>query len=213
MVALLCLFYAGEIFFQLLFLCESRAVDADEHLVFLVAAPVCARNARKLECLDGGGISHMRACAEVCEIALAEEAYRGILGQVVYQLCLVGLAHFLGKLQCLFAGKSEALELDIFLYYFLHFGFDFREVVLGEGGFAVEIVIEAVGDGGTYRELRVGIEVLYCLRENMRRGVAEGMSAELFFESALNDASVLVNDFHDFFFLSIKNKTPLQIMQ
>ena len=125
-VALLCLFYAGEIFFQILFLCECRAVDADEHLVFLIAAPVCARNARELECLDGGGIGHMRTCAEICEIALAEEAYCGVLGQVVYQLCLVGLAHFPGELQRLFAGKSEALKLDIFLYYFFHLGFDFR---------------------------------------------------------------------------------------
>ena len=67
----------------------------------------------------------MRTGAEVCELPLAEEADDSILGKIVYEFCLIRLAHFFRELQRFFAGKSEALELDIFLYNLFHLSFDF----------------------------------------------------------------------------------------
>lgn len=54
----------------------------------------------------------------------------------------------------------------------------------------IEVVIEAVLDGGAYGELRVGIEALDRLREHVRGRVAVGPAAALVLEGQELQAAV-----------------------
>ena len=72
-VALLGLFHHALVFGQLLLRREGDAVDAREHLVVLVALPVCARRGRQLEGFQRLGVEDVRAHAHVDVLALLVE--------------------------------------------------------------------------------------------------------------------------------------------
>ena len=74
MVAPLRVFDALQVRVQLLLRFEERAVDALEHRVVLVAAPVGAGGVRKLERADLAGMLYVRPFAEVRELAVLVEA-------------------------------------------------------------------------------------------------------------------------------------------
>ena len=197
-VTALCFLDAGEVFLKLGLVGECGAVDTGEHLVLLAASPVRACHRGELERLDRGGIGDVRACAEVYEVALLKEGKLLVLGKIVDELYLVGLAALFHQSDCLGAGEGEALQLQIFLGDLLHFGFQSGELLLGEGVVAVEVIVEAVLDRGTDGKLRVGIEALDCLCENVRCGVAQGVSADLVLKGAFGNATVVHNNFHVF---------------
>ena len=100
-IALFCLLDAGKIRVQLVFFLEAGAVNALEHFAVGVAAPVCAGAGGELYrvALDPAGGVKVRSCAQVGEIALLIEGDDRVLGQVVYELDLIGLVLFLH--QCL----------------------------------------------------------------------------------------------------------------
>ena len=85
MVALLGFFELPEIILQLLRVLPGRAVDALEHLVLLVAAPVRARHVHQLEGvrLDLLRAFHVRAAAQVRErIVLVDRDLRLLLERI-----------------------------------------------------------------------------------------------------------------------------------
>ena len=86
MVALFRLLEAGDVGVELLLLREGDAVYPLKALAGSVAAPVARVAGQKLYrvALYPAGRVEVRAGAEVCELALAVEAYRLALGQVVY---------------------------------------------------------------------------------------------------------------------------------
>ena len=73
-VTSLCFFNLFQIFFKLGSLGECRSVNTAKLLALGIASPVCACAVCKLECLYGCGGHKVRACAEVCKIALLVEA-------------------------------------------------------------------------------------------------------------------------------------------
>jgi hypothetical protein len=87
MVAARGFFKAGEVGVEILFRKERRAVDALELRILFVAEPVGAGEAGDFEGLDAAGRGHVRAAAEVDEVAVAIEADlvagRGELGDEV----------------------------------------------------------------------------------------------------------------------------------
>ena len=79
-----------EVLVELLLCVEERAVDALEHGVVLVAAPVRAGDAHQLEIGHLAGALDVRTLAEVDELTLAVEAQL-LVGDLVDQLELEGL--------------------------------------------------------------------------------------------------------------------------
>ncbi len=101
------------------------------------------------------------AFAEVLERAALVNADDGVVGQVVYELDLVLLA-FVGEMfERLGAGELDALELVRRADEVLHLLLYGLEVLGHEVVLQVEVVVEAVVDGGADAELDAREELLY----------------------------------------------------
>ena len=146
-VALLGLLEHVEVGIEVCLLLEGRAVDALQHLVVLIAAPVSTSDAHELQSLDLARRDDVRASAEVRELAL--RVHRDLLAfrQVVDELDLVGLALLLEELQGLFAADFLALELEVLLDDLLHLFLDVRKVGFRQLAVDVEVIVEAIVDG------------------------------------------------------------------
>ena len=83
MVALLRLFELVQVGVEVLLVEEGGAVEALELLAVGVVLPVGAGDAEQLERADLAGVRDVRAAAQVDELALAVEAQRRVLLQVV----------------------------------------------------------------------------------------------------------------------------------
>jgi hypothetical protein len=64
-----------QVLLQLVLAGPGRAVDALQHLVAVVAAPVGAGHLHQLEVLQPAGAGHVRAAAQVLEAALAVQRH------------------------------------------------------------------------------------------------------------------------------------------
>ena len=176
-VALLGLLEEGEVLVQHLFLGEGDAVDAYKLVALFVAAPVCAGEAGNLGGLDGAGVGQVRATAKVGEVALgvggdvavlklADELALVCLAAVAEHLQGVGLADVLAHDGLLLAG-----ELEHALLYFGKIGVG--ELVLAR----VDVIVEAVFDGGADAELHAGVKLLQGFGQQVGRRVPEGVLA------------------------------------
>src|SRR5712692_9062319 len=173
MVALLRLLEPPEMLVELLLREPRGAVDALEHRVPLVAAPVGARGREQLEVLHVARGRHVRAAAEVDELALPVERHPGRV-EPLEDLDLVGLAALAEEADRLLARELLALERIVRLRDLAHDGLDLLEVLGRERLRLREIVVEAVFDRGTDRHLHAGEQALHRLGHHVRGGVPEG---------------------------------------
>ena len=178
-VPLLGLLHHGEVLVEVLLVLEGGAVDAGEHLVVLVAAPVRACDGGELERLALLRVEHVRPGAEVGELALLVEADDGVLGEVLDKLDLVVLVPLLHELDRFGPRKGEGLEFEVLLHDLLHLGLDLGQVVCSEAAFAVHVVVESVADRGTDGQFGLGPEPFDGLREDVRGGVPQHGEAVL----------------------------------
>src|ERR1019366_9913341 len=114
-------------------------------------------------------ISDVGAAAEI-----DEAGSEGVLGEDVAGLLFDELALHPGfgvLLEALFFGGKDAFEGEGAGLDLPHLLLDLFEVVGGEGGGAVEIVVEAVVDGGADAELGFGIEFEHGGGEEVGGGV------------------------------------------
>ena len=118
-------------------------------LVVFVAEPVSPGDGRDLEGADAAGGGDVRAAAEVDEAAVAVEGdFFAGLSELFDEVDLHELALAVVGFEAQFAGFGFADERLVAGDDLVHAGLDGGEVVLGEGGFAVDIVEEAGVGGG-----------------------------------------------------------------
>ena len=150
---------------------ERGAVDALELRVALVAAPVGARERQHLERLDVAGALDVRAAAQVDEVAVLEVRDLLALRDRLDDLDLVLLAARARTARsassrgttCRTNGRFSAMILR-------HLRFDARGV-LGRERLGVEVVVEAVLDRRTDRDLGVRAQAPDGVRHHVRRRV------------------------------------------
>ena len=173
-IPLLRLLHAPQVLVELLLRLPGGAVDALEHRARLVAAPVRAGGVEELERAELLRGAEMPAAAEVLEVAVAVEADgRALrLRQVLDDLDLerlIALAHEVDRLG---AGQvTRALEAKVGRLLLAHLRLDLLEVGRRQRPRQVEVVVEAVLDGRTDAELRVGEDVEHGGRQHVRRTV------------------------------------------
>ena len=172
-VALLRLLEPPEVLVELLLREPRRAVDPLEHRLLLVAAPVGARRRQQLERLELAGGLHVRPAAEVDEVALRVERHRR-RGDALEDLDLVTLAAPSEELDRLRARHLLALERQVGFHDLAHDLLDLGEVLRREWRRAVEVVVEAVLDGGADGDFHLGKQSLHGLGHDVRGGVTEG---------------------------------------
>jgi len=177
-VAPLGLLDEGEILLHLLRGGKPRPVDALEHLVVLVAAPVGAGHVEELEGLDLARRRDVGAPAQIREAALRVKAHRpDVGGQVVDQLHLVGLALFLKELDRLFPADLAAREGLVLRGDLRHPLLDLLQILGREGRLVVEVVVKAVLDGGPDRDLDAREQLLDRLGHDVGDAVTQNAHA------------------------------------
>ena len=171
MVALLGLLDACQIRLEVLVGEPRGAVDALQHRASRVAAPVRARDLRELERPDPARVGHVRSAAQVGEVALRVDRDGLALGQVLDELALVRLA--LESVPRLEPVQLPALERLRLGHDLAHAALDGGDVLGRERPLDVEVVVEAVLDGGSDGELRHREEVLDRLGHHVGGGVPQ----------------------------------------
>ena len=204
-VALLGLLEHVEVGIEVCLLLEGRAVDALQHLVVLIAAPVSTSDAHELQGLDLARRDDVRASAEIRELAL--RVHRDLLAfrQVVDELDLVGLALLLEELQGLFAADFLALELEVLLDDLLHLFLDIRKIGFRQLTVDVEVIVEAILDGWADGQAHIGIlvEALDGLCEDVGSRVAQCPAAILVVERQKLYLAVFIEDHREIFRLAV----------
>ena len=216
-VALLGFLNLRNILVQLVLGRERRAVDALEHLILFVAAPVRARNLSKLYRLHLAGRGQMRASAQVGEVALLIERNRRVLGQVADKLGLIRLALFLAEGDCLGAGQFKALKAYVLLDDVVHFLFELGEHFGREVFVHVEVIIETVVDSRADSQLCIRDYMLHGLSQHMRRGMAQYLLAVVIGEGEyfhLNGrVGILINRLRKSLYLAVHARGQRGLLQ
>ena len=154
MVAAFGLFDLGEIGVQVLLAEPGGAVEPLQLLPLGVAFPIGPGHGEELEGPDRPGAGHVRAAAEIDELALPVERDLAMVGQAGFDvLDLQALAQVLAELQGLVAVHFDPLERLVFLDDPGHLGLDLGEILFGEPPLGLEIVVEAVLDRGPEGQL------------------------------------------------------------
>ena len=172
MVAFLCLFNSIEISLQVCFFIKSGTVNSRKHFVVLVTSPVCACKTCQLESLDHTGKRQMRTRAQIDEITLLIERYLFAFGQIVDKLHLVIFAVSRHKLNSFVFGQNESGDRIICLDNILHFLLYLSKLFGRDRSFEIKIVIESVGNSGSYSKFYRRENILDSLREYMRAGMS-----------------------------------------
>ena len=193
-VALLRFLEAGEIRLQRLLVRPRGAVDALEHRVLRVAAPVGARDLHQLERAELARAGHVRTAAQVEPVALPVQADVFVRGDARDDLGLVVLAELLERLDRRVARHQPALDLEVGLGELVHLRFELREVFRREGPAEGEVVVEAVLDHGTDGDLRFGVDSLHGLRQQVRRGVTDDFEPVRVLAGDDRNRGVMVDD-------------------
>ena len=157
---------------------ERRPVDALEHRVALVAAPVRAGHVRELHGLEEARGGHVRPLADVDPLvgrrAVLVEADLLVRRDRVDDLDLVGLAHRREHPLGLVAGDHHAPEGRVRVDDLEHGLLDLAQVVVGEAAAGlVEVVIEAVLDRGADGHLGARKEALHGVGHHVRGRVPD----------------------------------------
>jgi hypothetical protein len=173
-VALLGLLQLMQVGVEIFFARPGRAVDALEHGLRRIPAPIGAGDLQELEALaDLPRRGHMRPAAEIEPLALRVDFDLVPLGYGVDQLELEGFALVGEQRLRLLAVHDLAGERGIARDDLAHLGLDDGKIVGREGLIPREVVIEAVLDDRANGDLRAGIELLHGLGHHMRRVVAD----------------------------------------
>ena len=156
---------------QVLLLEKGRAVDALEHLPALVAAPVGPRHVEQLVVPQSPGRGQVRPPAEVQERAVAVDGDHLARAHLLQALQLEGVVG--EELARLLAGHHRALEGVVGLDDRRHARLDGLDLLRGERLGHVEVVVEAVVDGGAEAYAGRGNDLAHRGCEHVRRGVAQ----------------------------------------
>ena len=193
MITALCLFYAGKVFIQLALLGEGGSVDSGEHLVVLITSPVSACKRRQLKRLDRFCCHQVRSGTQVSELSLGIERDLCVFRKVFDQLHLVRFFLLTEVRNRLITRLGEACEGQVLLHDLLHLCFDLLEIIIRQLSLKVDVIVEAVVDGRTDRELCFRIQALDCLSHDMGRGMVKCMLSLGAVEGIKIQRAVLVN--------------------
>ncbi len=173
-IALFSFFKHMEISLKIIVVGKCRTIDACQHRVIGIAAPICACNFHQLEGIaDLASGRHMRATAKIEPFALIVDLKILAFRDRIDELNLVALA-FIGKnLLGLLTRPNLLGERLVALNDFAHLLFDHRQVIRRERFITREVVIKAILDDWADRYLRSREKLLHGFSQNVSRVVTD----------------------------------------
>ena len=155
----------------------ASAVNALQHGLRGVAAPIGTRHLGQLEGLEAAGGGHVGAPAQVLEVALAIEGQGFAFRDGVDQLRLVVLALLFEVGNGLVTGKLAPGDWQVGGGQFVHAGFDQGQIVGGEGALEGEVVEEALFDDRADGDLGAREQLLHGHGQQVGAGVTQDRQA------------------------------------
>ena len=189
-VAFLRFFQPPQVLFQRLPVRPGRPVDTLQHFIGRVAAPVSACQLGQFERGQFAGTGHVRAAAQVREVALPVQRQFLIRGNGFDDLRLVLLAEVAKKCNGLVPRHDGAADAEVLLGKLLHLCLDCGQVVRGKRPLKGEIIIEPVFNHGADGDLCFREQFLHRLRQQVRAGMAQYLQA--FIVARGNDAQARI---------------------
>ena len=173
MIAFLGLFQKCQMGLELLVVGPGRAVDAGEHLVIGIPAPVSAGQAHQFEGTQMSRAWHVRANTHIRVVFVMIERDGLALGNAAHDLGLVRLVAGLEGRKRLLARHHFTDDVVIALGQLQHPFLDRLEILRCKLAAEVHVVIKAVFNDRADRHLDIGIQRLERLTKQMRTGVAD----------------------------------------
>ena len=162
-----------QILLQLFLASPGRAIDALQHFIAVVAAPIGSGHFHQLEMLKLAGGRHMRAATQVFEGSLSVQRDVFVGGNAGDDFSLVMLAQPLEIIDGFVARQHPTHHWLVFDSQFGHLFFNGYQVLGGERPLVTEIIIKAVLDHRTDGDLGVGKQLLDRVGQQVRCGVAD----------------------------------------
>jgi len=156
-----------QVLLEFLFGRPGRAVDALQHLVAAVAAPVGAGQLGQAELPQLARIRHMRTATEINELALAVERNLLAFRQVLDDFRLVLFTFLTEELDGLAAVPDLARDRQRILDDAAHLGRDTVEIIHREARRIGKIVVKTVLDHRADGDLAIGVQPLHRLRQQV----------------------------------------------
>ncbi len=156
---------------------EGRPVDALQHRIPFVPAPVGAGRVEQFECADMAGGRQVRTAAEIDEVPLRIGGDRLPVREALDQLHLIVLSLSLEELDGVLLAEFPPGDGKLPLGDFLRARFDLFQIFRGEGPFVGEVVVEAVFERWADRQLRAREQFLDGLRHQVGAAVAVDFTA------------------------------------
>ena len=176
-IPLLRLFQAMQVLLQCLPVRPGSAVDALQHFITGITAPVSASQPGQFERGKFAGTGHVRTAAQVNELTLPVQRQFLMRGNGFDDLCLVLLSHATKECNSLIPWHDRTADTEVLLGQFHHFFFDCGKVIRGKRPFKSEIVIKTVFDNGADCHLCLRKQFFHRLRHQMSAGVAQYLQA------------------------------------
>ena len=168
MVALLSLFDLLEIAVEFFLLGEGGAVNARQHRIFGIAAPVGAGHLHELESIsDFSDRRHVRAAAKIEPVALFVDFDLLVGRNGIDELDLEGLTHVAESLLRLLARPGFLCERFVARDDLAHLLFDDRQIFQRERLVASKVVIKSVFDDRPDGDLCAGPKILHRFSEHV----------------------------------------------
>ncbi|MNC26703.1 hypothetical protein D3C75_748450 [compost metagenome] len=181
-VALGGLFKTLQVGLELLLVGPGGAVDALQHLVVGVAAPVGAGHLLQLEMVAVTHVRHVGAATHVDVLFVMIETGLVITGDVLIQdLDLVGLAAGLEHVARLLPGDLLLDDVVILGGQRQHALFQGSQIFIGQGAVEINVVVKTVVDHRTYGHLGLGPELLDGMTQQVGTGVAQNVQTVFVF--------------------------------
>src|SRR5205814_2594658 len=168
-----------KVILELFLIAPRGAVDALQHRVALVAAPVRAGDAEQLERAEAAGGGDVRSATEIEPFALSINRELFIAGNRFDDLDFVFFAELVEQFDRLFTVPFFATDWKIALHDLLHLLFDAAEIFVAERTIGSEVVEETVLDHRTDRDLCAGKELLHCHGHEMCGRMADGIESRI----------------------------------
>ena len=183
-----------DVLVKLLLVRPCGSVDALQHLVLGIAAPVRAGGLGKLEMLAEPHVGHMRAAAHVDVLEVVIESRMIIPADVLLEdLHLVGFIAGLEDIVGLLPGNLFLYDVVFLGSELVHALLKVLQLLVGERVINVDIIIEAVLDHRADCHLGIGIKLLEGMPEQMGTGVADNLHAFLVLRGDDGEGCVALN--------------------
>ena len=172
------LFQPGEVFFKFGVFGERDTVNAHQHLIFFIAAPVCTCDGGQFKRLDRAGGHQVWAGTQVVKLGLFIKTDRlAFSGMFPDQFFFIDFAVGADFFKSLFRRQLKALQRNILFDDFFHFGFDLDQIFWCKRVCAVKIIIKAVVDRRPNGQFDVWIQPLDRLCHHMSGCMPKGFFA------------------------------------